>query len=153
MKYVNVIEAVLEGIAEDLIRDQQKKGMRASGKSAESFRIDIDEEEGKLYAASHWYWQINGRKPGPFKDGIETMLEWIKRKGIRPRDPKTSLRSLAFLFARKIQQQGNDIFLKKRPGIDFVNITLKWKIIGKQRISELVRENIKKQIYGAGDNN
>jgi hypothetical protein len=149
MTYVDVIELVLEGIAEDMIRDQQRKKMRASGESAESFVIDATEEGGTLKGSAHWYYQINGRGPGPFKNGIKTMMEWIQDKGIRPRDGKTSIKSLAFLFGRKIKEQGNDIYLGKRLGIDFVNIVLKWKQIGKERIKDLVRENIKQQLYGA----
>jgi hypothetical protein len=153
MKIIEVLETVLEGIAEDMIRDQQAKKMRASGKSAESFRIEMTEDTGELHAAAHWYWQINGRQPGPFKDGIQTMLEWIQDKGIKPRDEKTTLKQLAFLFARKIQEQGNDIFLGKRPGIDFVNIVLKWKQIGKEKIKELIKKQIKDEIYGAYNSN
>lgn len=148
MTYLETIETVLEGIAEDMIKDQSSKGMRASGKSAESFEIKMSESGGDLYGAAHWYWQINGRRPGPFKDGIEKMLDWIKRKGITPRDKNTTLRQLAFLFARKITERGNDIYLKKRPGIAFKEIVHRWKGIAKQRLGLSLKEYIKQKVHG-----
>jgi hypothetical protein len=147
-----LIETVLEGIAEDMIRDQQAKHMRASGASASSFEIKTTETDGQLFAASHWYWQIHGRKPGPFKNGIAVMLDWIKRKGITPKDTKTTLRQLAYLFARKISLEGNDIFKKKRPGIDLPGILKKWRDIARTRAIDIVKQEITQALNGNRNN-
>jgi hypothetical protein len=149
MNTKELIEAVLEGIAEDMIKDQNAKHMRASGASSESFHVDATSTEGNLTGAAHWYWQIHGRKPGPFKDGIETMLMWIKRKGIQPKDKNTSLRSLAFLFARKISLEGNDIFLGKRAGIGMDAIIKKWVAIFKSKFKDSLKTEIKSILDGA----
>jgi hypothetical protein len=141
-----LIETILEGIAEDMVKDQSSKGIRASGKSAESFQIDAADQQGGLKGSSYFRFQFDGkgRGPGPFKDGVKTMLEWIKQKGITPHDPKTSLESLAFLFARKISQRGNDIFAKKREGIAVNEIVEKWKKILLEQYSKNLKAEILK---------
>lgn len=139
-----LIESILKGIAEDIVKDQSAKKLYASGKSARSLQAIADDNEGQLKGSSHFYFQIYGRKPGPFKNGIATMLKWIKDKGIQPRDPNTSLKSLAFLFARKVSQHGNDIFQGKRQGLGVREIYKKWTRI----FVDQFRENIKKEING-----
>lgn len=147
MNNKELIETVLKGIADDLVADQASKGIRASGRSARSLKPEANENEGSLKGSDYFYYQINGRRPGPVKDGIKTMLEWIKAKGITPKDPKTSLRSLAFLFMRKVSQRGNDIFQGKRPGLERDEIKMKWK----KNLVDMFKENLKKEIYGAAN--
>ena len=139
-----LIETVLKGIAHDIAQDMSAKNLTASGKSARSLKpVILDDNEGQLKGAAHIYFQIHGRQPGPFKDGIKTMLKWIKDKGIQPNDSKTSLKSLAYLFARKISQRGNDIYLRKRKGLETKEIYSKWKKI----LVEMFKENLKKEIH------
>lgn len=111
------ISTLLNGVRQAYIDDQKAKGIRSSGKSAESLRPEVTENSGTLYGAKYFYQQKHGRRPGKFPP-IDDILNWIRAKGITPRDPKTSERSLAFLFARKIAEKGTDIYEGKRPALD-----------------------------------
>lgn len=142
MNRKELIDFILKGIAEDLKKEQRDKGLVASGKSAAAITIEATDSGGSIDAPA-FHFQITGRKAGPFKDGIKTMMEWIKHKGITPKDPKTSIRSLAFLFARKISQKGNDIYLRKRKGIEFKGIVEKWREVGKEKYIEYIKELFK----------
>jgi hypothetical protein len=110
------IETLLNGVRDAYVEDQRAKGIRSSGKSAQSLKIRTDENSGVLTGAKYFYQQKYGRKPGRFPP-IDDILDWIRAKGITPRDTKTTERQLAFLFARKIAESGTDIFEGKRPAL------------------------------------
>jgi len=118
------IGILLNDIREAIIQDQKDKGIRSSGKSAESLAISVDGNTGTLSGAKYFVQQTLGRKPGKFPP-IDDILDWIRAKKITPRDPKTSERQLAFLFARKIARSGTDIFQGRRPGLDMDEIIAK----------------------------
>jgi len=111
------IETLLNGVRQAYIDDQKAKGIRSSGKSAQSLKTRVDANSGTLTGARYFYQQKFGRKPGRFPP-IDDILDWIREKRITPRDPKTTERQLAFLFARKIAQSGTDIFEGKRPALN-----------------------------------
>ena len=118
------IGVLLNDIREAIIQDQKEKGIRSSGKSAESLQISVDGNTGTLSGAKYFIQQTVGRKPGKFPP-IDDILDWIRAKKITPRDPKTTQRQLAFLFARKIAQSGTNIFQGKSPGLDMDEIIAK----------------------------
>lgn len=109
-----VIKDFFEKVKKAYIEDQRSKGIRASGKSADTLRIESNTKAGKLYGQAYIHFQKVGRKPGAFPP-IDAILQWIKDKGIVADIPD---KSLAFLIARKIAKKGTDIFLKKRPALD-----------------------------------
>lgn len=123
-----LISELLDGIKKVYQDRQKEQGIRSSGKSADSLRTESNESSGKLYGAKYFYQQKFGRKPGKFPP-ISDILDWIRSKGITPRDTKTSERQLAFLFARKIAQKGTDVFQRKREGLEV-----------EQQVEELVKE-------------
>jgi len=122
------IETLLNGVRQAYIDDQKAKGIRSSGKSAQSLKTRVDENSGTLTGARYFYQQKYGRKPGRFPP-IDDILDWIREKRITPRDPKTTEKQLAFLFARKIAQSGTDIFEGKRPALNV-----------EEKIKELLKE-------------
>jgi hypothetical protein len=111
----DAIEKLLEGIRKDINKDQAVKGIRASGKSAESQEIYMSPAAGRLVGDASFHEQVKGRRPGAFPP-IADIRAWIDTKGIDPQD--ISKDSLAFLIARKIARRGTDIYLGKRPGLD-----------------------------------
>lgn len=121
---------LLDGIRDAYIKDQSAKGIRSSGKSAASLHNVITPTSGSLVGAKYFYQQMFGRKPGKFPP-IDDILDWIRSKGISPRDSKTTERQLAFLFARKIAQSGTNIFQRKSEGLDvkeeIKNLLLKFR--------------------------
>lgn len=111
------ISELLNGVRQAYQTDQIDKGIRSSGKSSASLRMEVTETSGTLYGAKYFFQQKHGRKPGKFPP-ISDILDWIREKGITPRDSKTSTRQLAFLFARKIAEKGTDIYSGKRPALN-----------------------------------
>lgn len=124
MEITQSIGILLNDIREAYIQEQKDKGIRASGKSAESLKITVDANSGQLSGAKYFIQQTVGRKPGKFPP-IDDILDWIRVKRISPKDPKTTERQLAFLFARKIAQSGTDIFQGRRPGLEMEEIIKK----------------------------
>jgi hypothetical protein len=121
------ISDLLNGVKAAYQQDQIDKGIRSSGKSSASLRVEVKENSGTLSGSKYWYQQKHGRKPGKFPP-IDDILDWIRIKGIQAKDGKTTTRQLAFLFARKIAQRGTDIYTGKREGIDVqekINILVK----------------------------
>ena len=110
------IGVLLDGVREAYIADQKAKGIRSSGKSAESLRIETKPMSGTVYGAKYFIQQTVGRKPGKFPP-LDDIISWIRAKKIKP-EGKTTERQLAFLFARKIAQKGTDIYQGKRQGIN-----------------------------------
>ena len=130
------ISKLLDDVAQAYIDDQIKKGIFSSGKSASSLRTEVKENEGSLFGAKYWYQQKHGRKPGKFPPIID-ILEWIRVKGITPRDSKTTEKQLAFLFARKIAEKGTNIFQKKSPPID---VDEKIKVLTDKFLKDISRQ-------------
>lgn len=112
-----LISELLDNIKKVYIDKQTSQGIRSSGKSADSLRVEASDKAGALYGAKYFYQQKFGRKPGKFPP-IDDILDWIRAKGITPREPKTTQRQLAYLFARKIAQSGTDVYQKKRDGLE-----------------------------------
>ena len=117
MNFTRPISKLLDEVKKSYIEDQAAKGIRSSGASAKSLKTHPKPTGGTLTGSAYFYQQMHGRKPGKFPP-VSDILEWIKTKGITPKDSRTSIKSLAFLFARKIAERGTDIFQKKRPTLD-----------------------------------
>lgn len=115
MDYKKPITELLDKVRKAYIEDQQAKGIRSSGKSADSLKIEAGTTSGTLTGVMYFRQQRDGRKPGKFPP-ISAILDWIRAKGIQPID--ITERSLAFLIARKIARQGTDIYQGKREGLD-----------------------------------
>lgn len=120
MNTQETISELLDNIRKVYIDRQKEQGIRSSGKSAESLRIETTESSGTLYGAKYFFQQKKGRKPGKFPP-LSDILDWIREKRITPRDSKTTERQLAYLFARKIAQSGTDVHQGKREGLDVEN--------------------------------
>jgi len=126
------ISELLDGIKKVYQDRQKEQGIYSSGKSADSLRTESGDTSGALYGARYFYQQKFGRKPGKFPP-IDDILDWIRAKKITPRDPKTSERQLAFLFARKIARSGTDVHQNKREGLDV-----------EKQVEELVKQFMEK---------
>lgn len=134
------VDLLLDKVRDLLIQDQKDKGIRTTGQSAEEIKKTVNGDRGGELTGPHYFrQQKDGRKPGKFAPP-QAILQWIKDKGITPRDPKTSLESLAFLFNRKLAREGSDIYLGRRPAL---NINEKLKELLKE-----FRDNTRKGMKG-----
>lgn len=119
-------KAIKEGLQKgekELFRQTVEGEFTASGKSAKSFKIKATAKGGSLSAMRYWLTNVEdredggkGRRSGRFAPP-DVILKWIKVKGIKPEDPKTTLKQLAFLINRRLKQKGNSIFSGDRSGI------------------------------------
>lgn len=93
-------------LKDDLIKAYDAKGMRASGKFAESLEVKVQGLTAQLWGEDYAQQLETGRKSGRFPP-ISAIEQWIKDKGIANRiQGQISISSLAFLIARKIAQSG-----------------------------------------------
>jgi hypothetical protein len=101
-----VLSKEFELLKDDLIKAYDTKGMRASGKFAESLEVRVNGLTAQLWGESYAQQLETGRRAGSFPP-ISAIEQWIKDKGIANRiQGEISISSLAFLIARKIAQRG-----------------------------------------------
>lgn len=102
----SVLSKEFELLKDDLIKAYDAKGMRASGKFAESLEVKVQGLTAQLWGEDYAQQLETGRKSGRFPP-ISAIEQWIKDKGIANRiEGQISISSLAFLIARKIAQSG-----------------------------------------------
>ena len=105
-----ILQEEFELLRIDLIKEHDRLGMRASGKTAESLEVESGAEFGRLIGDETWGALQFGRSPssgGGNGDLIDAIKQWIKDKGIvsdikNDNDNST----LAFLITRKIHREG-----------------------------------------------
>lgn len=93
------------------IREKNVSGFappNASGRLAASVKVEDTAAGGMVTANSYLEQVIYGRGPGKFPP-ISAIESWIKDKGINTNIP---VRSLAFLIARRIAEEGTATFRK-----------------------------------------
>jgi hypothetical protein len=97
-----------EKMKAELIAEYDKKGMRASGKWAESLENASKEKQGVLLGLKYSEQLQFGRKPTKSSTRSQPTLreaieQWVIDKGIIPKIP---ISSFAFIVARKIHKEG-----------------------------------------------
>lgn len=115
----DIINSYLETIKAGLVNDASAKGQKIPVSSME---IEVNDTEGKLWAAHYFKYLVVGRGPGkaPPPDAMEKFVRDNPDILEEARAVWRSIneRSLAFLIGRKIAREGTDIFTGKKPGID-----------------------------------
>ena len=114
------IKKYLDGVVEAFKADAQTKGQ----KIPEGFRVETDQDGGRLWGADYFKYLVLGRGPGKAPPP-EKMLEFLKKNPdilaqARQTFKNISEASLGFLIGRKIAKKGTSIFEGKKPGIDFI---------------------------------
>jgi hypothetical protein len=108
-----VLSKEFELLKDDLIKAYDAKGMRASGKFAETLEVKVNGLTAQLWGESYAQQLETGRRKdgsgtGPkWSNPTEDIIQWIKDKGIANRiQGEISISSLAFLILRKIRSKG-----------------------------------------------
>lgn len=128
-----ILSVEFEKLKGDLIDAYNAKGMRASGKFAESLEVQVDGFNAKLIGEDYSEQLEFGRRAGRFPP-ITAIEQWIKDKNIAARiSGEISISSLAFLIARKIAREGWD-----RQG--FGGVQLISEVITEQRVQKIIDE-------------
>ena len=103
-----IIKEEIESILADILTVYNNSGRRASGEFEEGLEAIYEPYKatikGYLYLAGRGKTKKKGKAGEPTVQ--EQILTWLKVRGIKPIKEKTSLKSLAFLIARKIHKEG-----------------------------------------------
>lgn len=138
VEILQTIRKYLNEWEEEIIRNHERAGQVASGKTKDSIQVKMREDGGSLVGASYIYVLEKGRgkskksQGGVLKNNIKN---WILAKGITP-SGKVSLDDLAYLITRKIHEDGTQL----------------WRNGGRSDIysNVITRESIKKMIKEIG---
>lgn len=106
MTTTEILTAEFEALKVELIAKYDEKGMRSSGKWANSLEVEVSENKATIWGEAYSQQLETGRAPGkqPPSEAIE---QWLISKGIAARlERQISISSLAFLIARKIGREG-----------------------------------------------
>lgn len=114
----------------EMIEAYDRKGMRASGKFADELEAKVSPNNAILFG-EHYAQQLEtGRKAGKFPP-IKAIEQWIYDKGLdQTIDGNITVKSLAFLIARKISRHGWD-----RDG----DVNLISEVITEKRIDQIIK--------------
>lgn len=109
------LNAIVEGIKQDAAAKNQKIPVS-------SFRVEVNGDSGKLLAADHFKYLVQGRGPGKFPPP-DKMLEFVQNNPQVYWDAQRVFaniteQGLAFIIGRKIAREGTDIFTGKKQGIN-----------------------------------
>lgn len=116
---LEAIKKYLDATVAEIKADAQSKNQ-----SIPDIRVEVSEDGGKAISSDYFKYLVLGRGPGkrPPKD---KMKEFVKRHPEMLQDAKTKFKyitedGLAYIIGKKIGEKGTDIFLGKKPGIDFL---------------------------------
>ena len=127
----DILKIELDKLSADLTAKYDELGMRASGKWEREKTVEVSQSgsviSGKIEGMKYTEQLQFGRRPGRFPP-IDSIEQWISDKGITSEIP---VRSLAFLIARKIANEGTRYF--KQGGTDLID-----SVITTSRIDEIV---------------
>lgn len=100
-------QAILKNFAEEVIRDIRAKIPNVTGESAASLGYRIDAQGLTIFSSKKYFTVLEtGRKPGK-RPPIDVIEQWVRQK---PITSDISPRSLAFLIARKIGEEGSLLY-------------------------------------------
>ena len=110
-------------LTEGLIKEAESKNQKIP---VSSFRFEVDETQGVMYAADYLKYLIYGRGPGKFPPP-DKMTDWVTANpDVLERAKQTykylTAEQLGFLIGRKISREGTDIFTGKKKGIDLLGV-------------------------------
>lgn len=128
-----ILSREFENLKKDLIIAYDAKGMRASGKFADTLEVQVTGLTAKLFGEDYSQQLETGRKAGKFPP-INAIEQWIKDKGIANRiQGEISISSLAFLIARKIARNGWK--REEHGGVQLIS-----EVVTDQRIQNIIDE-------------
>ena len=122
-----------ELLKNDLIKEYDSLGMRASGKFADELVVEVGVDSVKLIGEKYAEQLEYGRRAGKFPP-VQAIKQWLSDKGIVSNiknDNDNS--SLAFLIARKISKQGWN--RSKFGGVELIS-----KVVTDKRMQDIINK-------------
>jgi len=120
MTNAEAFKKYLDSVIASIKSDAAGKGQ----KIPQDFRVEVSEELGVLFGASHFKYLVHGRGPGKFPPP-DAMLKIVDDNPSMLADAKVRWRNitakgLAYIIGRRISLSGTRIFRGLKPGVDFV---------------------------------
>jgi len=110
---MNLVEEFLNRVKDRLIEDYDRKGLRASGLTANLLKVEKVGDRWVLKTPDYFIFEILGRGPGGLPP-LEAIRDWVTSKGIEQKS--------IYPIAKKIADEGTRIFKGEVEGIDFQGI-------------------------------
>lgn len=105
-----IIKEEIEAILADIKALYIASGKKASGEFGEGLEAVYEPNKGTI--RGYTYLAGRGKTRNPHKEGepylVDRILEWIKIRGIQPKEESMTIRSLAWAIATKIHQKGTN---------------------------------------------
>lgn len=106
----NIVFEELEGLRKRIVSNIDSSGRKASGRTAESMRIEITKQGGILFGRAAFSTLETGRKPGNVPAGFYQIIQqWVIDKGFSF-DSLSQRNSFAYLVSRKIAKEGTSLY-------------------------------------------
>lgn len=110
-------------LVEGFKQDAQGKNQKIP---VSSFRSEVDDQSGQLYAADYFKYLVYGREPGKFPPP-DAMIDYVNNNPeilsrIQQVFKYITEQGAAYIIGRKIAKEGTDIYTGKKPGIDFLGV-------------------------------
>ncbi len=145
----SILSDELDLLIDEIREGQKRKGLRASGQSANSLKGLVDSQgdilKGAIYGRSYFYFQENGRSPGrgkrPPKVLVEAIRQWLQVKG---------LDLPAYAVAMKIHKRGITVPNRFNPGgvlSDPLNIDKVRERLA-PRLRNHILQSLKSELFG-----
>jgi len=114
---MNNSNEIIQQFGDSLVKDLKGAIPKATGATANSVRVEYKTKDGKITGFNIWGFEsigalINGRNPtgsGASKGNPtlqQSLLIWIKAKGITPRDTNMTELSLSWAMSKSIHKNG-----------------------------------------------
>ena len=118
-----IISQFIDTAIEGLKQDSADKGQKIP---VNSFRKEVGEDFGRLYAAHYMQYLILGRGPGKFPPP-DAMLKFVQKnpqilESARKTYSNITEKGLAYLIGRKIAMEGTRIYRGEKEGIDLLGV-------------------------------
>lgn len=107
-------QQILQSFADKMVAQLKAATPRVTGKTADVIHATVTESGIQLIGPAHLRALVDGRGPSKSQGGslYSGILEWVKAKGIVPKEPKMTQESLAYVISRKIHQEGSLLYRK-----------------------------------------
>lgn len=111
-----ILTSALEDAKEKIQHNLDITGTNASGRTSQSLTVEVDGNTGVLYGRQAFGTVETGRKPGKVPYGFRDIIyQWMQDKDVHAkvegrRSQEPADRSMAYIIARKIANEGSKLY-------------------------------------------
>ena len=111
-----ILTSALEEAKVKIQQNLASTGTNASGRTSQSLTVEVDGNTGVLYGRQAFGTVETGRKPGKVPSGFSDIIyQWMQDKDVHAkvdgrRSQESADRSMAYIIARKIANEGSKLY-------------------------------------------